>query len=156
METVTVSRSFQNDLEAMVAYCRTMKSRENWPGAVPSYASGYTLIYNVGMRLSAATMTDIEIDEKLDDIDQWADGTVVFRTSQRVTWPDGHADATTEYRFSPATGEAPPSLQFTYSYEPPSTKLVKTKALAEFRSGMEKVAGIYLNGLTAAALAPAN
>ena len=148
METVTVSRSFDNDLEAMVAYCRTMKSRENWPGAVPSYASGYTLIYNVGLRLSAATMTDIEIDEKLDELDHRGDGSVVFHTSQRVTWPDGHADATTEYLFRPGS---PNTLQFTYSYEPPSTKLVKTKALPEFRSGMEKVAGIYVKGLTAAA-----
>ena len=151
METVTVSRSFENDLEAMVAYCRTMKSRENWPGAVPSYASGYTLIYNVGLRLSAATMTDIEIDEKLDDIDHRGDGSVVFSTTQRVTWPDGHADATTEYLFRPGDAEHPSTLQFTYSYEPPSTKLVKTKALPEFRSGMEKVAGLYVKGLTAAA-----
>jgi hypothetical protein len=151
METVTVSRSFENDLEAMVAYCRTMKSRENWPGAVPSYASGYTLIYNVGLRLSAASMTDIEVDEKLADIEHRGDGSVAFATTQRVTWPDGHADASTEYVFSPGGAHGPNTLQFTYSYEPPSTKLVKTKALPEFRSGMEKVAGIYVKGLTAAA-----
>ena len=68
METVVVNRPFENDIEAMVAFCRTMKSREAWPGAVPSYASGDTLIYNVGMRLSAAAMTDIEIDEKMDEL----------------------------------------------------------------------------------------
>jgi hypothetical protein len=42
-------------------------------------------------------------------------------------------------------------LQFTYSYEPPSTKLVRTKALPEFRAGMEKVAKVYLKSLTAVA-----
>jgi hypothetical protein len=151
METVTVTREFSNDIEDMVSFCRTMKSREAWPGAVPSYASGYTLIYNVGMRLSAATMTDIEIDEKLLDVTQHGDGSVAFATTQRVTWPDGHADATTEYLFRPGAEGEPNTLRFTYSYEPPSTKLVRTKALPEFRAGMEKVASIYVKGLTALA-----
>jgi len=148
METVVVNRPFETDLEAMVSFCRTMKSREAWPGAVPSYARGSNLVYNVGLRLSAAAMTDIEIDEKLDEVTHSADGSAVFHSTQRVTWPDGHADATTEYLFRPGTDGGPNTLQFTYSYEPPSTKLVKTKALPEFRTGMEKVAGIYLKGLS--------
>jgi hypothetical protein len=151
METVVVNRAFTNDIENMVAFCRTMKSREAWPGAVPSYARADNLVYNVGMRLSAATMTDIEIDEKLDKVDHLGDGAVVFHTTQRVTWPTGHADASTEYLFRPGTDGEPNTLQFSYSYEPPSTKLVKTKALPEFHAGMQKVAGIYLKSLTAVA-----
>jgi hypothetical protein len=151
METVSATRTFDGDVEAMVQYCRTMKSRENWPGAVPSYASGYTLIYNVGMNLSGAAIVDIEVDEKLGEIEHLTDGGVRFATTQRVTWPTGHADATTDYLFIPADDTAPSTLRFTYSYEPPSTKLVKTKALPAFHAGMEAVAGSYLKGLVKSA-----
>jgi hypothetical protein len=147
METVIATRAFDTDVEAMVNYCRSMRSRENWPGAVPSYAGGHTLIYNVGMNLTGAAIVDIEIDEKLGEIEHRPDGAVHFRTTQRVTWPTGHADATTDYLFTPAEDGVPNTLQFTYSYEPPSTKLVKTKALPAFHAGMEAVAGIYVKGL---------
>jgi hypothetical protein len=148
METVVVTRSFDGDVAAMVEYCRTMKARENWPGATPQYASGYTLVYTVGMNLTGAAMVDIEIDEKLEEVVPGDDGTVTFRATQRVTWPTGHADATADYKFTPADDGVPNMLQFTYSYDPPSTKLVKTKALPAFHAGMETVAGIYVKGLT--------
>jgi hypothetical protein len=151
METVTVVRPFERDIEDMVSFCRTMKSREAWPGAVPSYAGGQSLVYNVSLHLSAATLTDIEIDEKLNEVTKNGDGSVAFGSTQRVTWPTGHADASTEYLFRPGAAGEPNTLQFTYSYEPPSTKLVKTKALPEFRAGMEKVATVYLKSLTAVA-----
>jgi|GEM_PF-3686216 len=151
METVVVTRGFEGDVEQMVSFCRTMKSREYWPGAVPSYASGYTLIYNVGLRLTGATLTDIEIDEKLGEVEHLDEGAVRFRTTQRVTWPAGHADATTEYLFTPGEDDVPNTLQFTYAYEPPSTKLVKTRALPAFHAGMEAVAGIYVKALVKSA-----
>jgi hypothetical protein len=147
METVVATRTFDGDVKSLVEYCRTMRSRENWPGAVPSYESGYTLIYTVGMNLSGAAFVDIEIDEKLGEVEERSDGSVRFATTQRVTWPTGHADANTDYLFTPGEDGVPNTVQFTYRYEPPSTKLVKTKALPAFHAGMEAVAAIYLKGL---------
>lgn len=150
METVVSTRTFDGEVKTMVEYCRSMQSRQNWPGAVPSYESGYTLIYTVGMNLTGAAFVDIEIDEKLGEVQELPDGSMRFDTTQRVTWPTGHADATTEYLFTPGEDGIPNTLQFTYNYEPPTTKLVKTKALPAFHAGMATVAGIYLKGLTKA------
>ncbi|MGQ0467869.1 MAG: hypothetical protein ACT4QG_21445 [Sporichthyaceae bacterium] len=146
METVTVSRTFAGDLDKFVDYTRRLDSRRSWPGSVLEYEQGDTLHYGVGMRLKGATMTDIHIEERLGDVEHLEGGGIQYSATQRVLWPDGHADAIVEYVFSAGAG-AEHSVQFTYSYPPPSTKLVKTKALPEFHAGMEKVAGFYLKKL---------
>jgi hypothetical protein len=149
VDTVTVSRTFDSDLEGMVARCRSLGSREVWPGAVPEWETPEKLYYQVSMRLKAATMTDIDLEETLGPVEHEGDE-LVFRTTQRCTWPDGVADGSTEYRFTPG---APHRIQLTYAYEPPTTKLVKTKDLPRFRDAMERVVGTYLDALTDAAVA---
>ena len=145
METVTARRTFDSDLSAMVARCRTLDSRKLWPGAVLSYGRPDTLGYTLAMRLKkVGTMTDLEIEEKLGPVEE-AQGAQEFKVAQRLTWPDGHADAQGHYRFVPGT---PNTIEFTYLYEPPSTKLIKTKELPAFHSSMELVIGKYLERLT--------
>ena len=145
MDTVTVTRSFEGDLDDMVQRCRSLDSRRFWPGSVLMGGAGSTLFYQVSMRLKAATMTDIDIEETMSEVVRRTDGGAAFTTSQRCTWPDGVAVGDTEYVFSPDG-----TLTFTYRYEPPSTKLVKSKQLPAFHEGMHKVAQRYLDGLTAA------
>lgn len=147
MESVTVSKPFEGDLRAMVDRCRTLDSRKLWPGAQLMGGGADTLYYMASMRLKAAAMTDIDIEEKLAPVEEASGGGQVFRTTQRISWPDGVAIGETEYLFTPGS---PNTLTFTYRYEAPSTKLVKSKALPAFREGMEKVARRYVDSLTAA------
>jgi hypothetical protein len=145
VDSVTVSTAFEGDLREMVDRCRSLDSRACWPGSVLMAGKGDTLYYQVSMRLKAATMTDIDLEEKLSEVQQTTDGGLRFTTTQRCTWPDGVAQGDTEYVFSPGS---PNNLTFTYRYEPPSTKLVKSKQLPAFHEGMEKVATRYLDRLT--------
>lgn len=149
METVTATQNFSGNLDEFVAYTRTLSSRTNWPGAVLEYEQPDALHYSVGLRLKGAAITDIHIEDKLGEIERLEDGAVVYSTTQKVLWPAGHADAITEYRFTPGA-DGTHTVEFTYSYPPPSTKLVKTKALPDFRAGMEKVSGGYLKKLVKA------
>ena len=142
MDSVTVSKSYVGSRDEMVARCRTLESRRNWPGAQLLSGAASTLYYQVSMRLKAATMTDIDIEETMSPVQERPDGSSAFTTSQRCTWPDGVALGETEYVVTDDT------VTFTYRYEPPSTKLVKTKALPAFHEGMQKVAERYLAGLT--------
>jgi hypothetical protein len=144
VDTVVRTTTFTSDLEEMVSRCRSLQGRMCWPGAVPSWETHETLYYQVSMRLKSATMTDIDIEERLTPLETTGDG-VLFRTAQRCTWPDGVADAETEYRFSSGS---PNNLQLTYSYAAPSTKLVRTKDLKAFHAGMERVVSVYLDALT--------
>ena len=148
METVSATSEFSGDVNEMVERCRSLESRECWPGAVPGMSVGTRIIYEVGLRLKAATMTDIEIDEHVAEPEHLDDGTLRVRTTQRVTWPDGHEDATTEYLFVPGTPFN--KLQFTYTYETPSKKLVKPKERPKFHQAMERVAQRYVANLTKA------
>jgi hypothetical protein len=149
MNTVVVSRTFVGDLDAMVEYTRSLKSRLNWPGAVLEHEMAGTLSYQVGMRIQAAVMTDVKVEERLNPVDQLDDGAVRFTTAHRILWPDGQiADAITEYLFVRGTGGEPHTLRFSYSYPPPSTKVVRTKELPAFHSAMEKVSSRYLEKLT--------
>jgi hypothetical protein len=145
METVSATSEFTGDIREMVDRCRSLESRECWPGAVPGMSAGTRIIYGVAMRLQAATMTDIEIDEHVDEPEELDDGSLRLRTTQRVTWPDGHEDATTEYLFAPGS---PNTLQFTYSYATPGKKLVKPKERPKFHQAMERVAQRYVANLT--------
>jgi hypothetical protein len=149
METVSVSRPFSTDLPKMQARCRSLDSRLSWPGTVAQWETGSTLYYEVGMRLSPATLTDVTVTEELGP-DEVVPGGTAFRTKQRVTWPEGTADAQAEYRFTPGS---PNAVQLTYSYDPPSTSLVKAKHLPAFRVAMEKVVARYLDDLTGATVA---
>src|SRR5581483_10235835 len=102
METVSATTEFTGAIHEMVDRCRTLQSRGDcWPGALPRMAVGNRLVYGVSMRLKAATMTDIEIDETVDEPEESDDGSIRLRTIQRVTWPDGHEDAMTEYLSPP-------------------------------------------------------
>ena len=144
METVSATSEFTGDIQEMVAFCRSLQSRDCWPGAVPGMSAGTRIIYGVAMRLQAATMTDIEIDEHVNEPEELDDGSLRVRTTQRVTWPDGHEDAMTEYLFVPGT---PNTLQFTYGYGTPGKKLVKPKERPKFHSAMERVAKRYVTNL---------
>ena len=146
METVSATSEFTGDIREMVDRCRSLESRECWPGAVPGMSVGTRIIYGVSMRLQAATMTDIEIDEHVDEPEELNDGSLRVRTTQRVTWPDGHEDATTEYLF--VAGAPSNTLQFSYSYETPGKKLVKPKDRPKFHSAMQRVAERYVANLT--------
>jgi hypothetical protein len=146
METVSATSEFPGDIHEMVDRCRSLQSRECWPGAVPGMSAGARIIYGVAMRLQAATMTDIEIDEHVEEPEELEDGTLRLRTTQRVTWPDGHEDAMTEYLFTPGTPNN--TLRFTYTYDTPGKKLVKPKERPKFRSAMERVAQRYVANLT--------
>jgi hypothetical protein len=146
METVSATSEFTGDIREMVDRCRSLKSRECWPGAVPGMSAGPRLIYGVAMRLQAATMTDIEIDEHIDEPEELDDGSLRVRTTQRVTWPDGHEDAMTEYLFVP--GAPNNTLQFSYTYGTPGKKLVKAKDRPKFHSAMKRVAERYVTNLT--------
>ena len=146
METVSATSEFTGDIREMVDRCRSLQSRECWPGAVPGMSAGPRLIYGVAMRLQAATMTDIEIDEHINEPEELDDGSLRVRTTQRVTWPDGHEDAMTEYLFVP--GAPNNTLQFSYTYGTPGKKLVKPKDRPKFNSAMERVAQRYVANLT--------
>ena len=146
METVSATSEFSGDIHEMVDRCRSLQSRECWPGAVPGMSAGTRIIYGVAMRLQAATMTDIEIDEHVDEPEELDDGSLRVRTTQRVTWPDGHEDATTEYLFVPGTPNN--TLKFTYAYVTPSKKLVKPKERPRFHHAMQRVAERYVANLT--------
>ena len=146
METVSATSEFTGDIHQMVDRCRSLQSRDCWPGAVPGMSVGTRMIYGVAMRLQAATMTDIEIDEQVHEPEELDDGALRIRTTQRVTWPDGHEDAMTEYLFTP--GVPNHTLQFTYTYATPSKKLVKPKERPKFHSAMQRVAQRYVANLT--------
>lgn len=151
METVAVTHGFHGDLESMVEFTRTLDSRANWPGAVLEYEEADdTLYYGVGMRLNAATMTDVTVEEKLGDVDRLEGGEIRYTAVHRILWPEGHADGIVEYLFRPGRDGGSNYLRFTYSYTPPSTKLVKIKELPAFRLAMEKVSTRYLDKLTRA------
>ena len=107
METVTASQKFSGNLDEFVAYTRTLSSRTNWPGAVLEYEQPDTLHYSVGLRLKGAAITDIHIEDKLGEVERLEDGAIVYSTTQKVLWPAGHADAITEYRFTPRRGRDP-------------------------------------------------
>lgn len=147
MDVVTVSKQFEGSVEEMAKRCRTLDSRKAWPGSVLMGGGGATLYYQVSMRLKAAAMTDIDIEEKQGDLETRPDGTLAFATVQRVSWPDGTATGETEYVFSPGS---PNTLTYTYRYEPPPAKLVKAKALPGFHDGMQKVVDRYVGKLTTA------
>lgn len=151
MDSVSVERTFTATLDEFVAFTRTLNSRKCWPGSVLEYEEPHTLHYGVGMRLSAAMMTDISVVDSLGEVERLEEGEIRYSTTQKVLWPDGHADAITEYVFIPGRNGTENTVRFTYSYPPPSTKLVKTKALPAFHDAMEKVAGRYLKSLVAAA-----
>lgn len=146
VHTVTATRPFAGPLEDMVARCRKLESRSCWPGTTGQWETGPTLYYDVAMRLSPATLTDITVTEQLGPVQETADG-ALFRTVQRVTWPHGTADAEAEYRF---VAGSPNTLTVTYGYEAPSTKLVKAKQLPAFQGAMERVVDRYLQELTGA------
>jgi len=147
METVSATTEFTGAIHEMVDRCRTLQSRGDcWPGALPRMAVGNRLVYGVSMRLKAATMTDIEIDETVDEPEESDDGSIRLRTIQRVTWPDGHEDAMTEYLFTP--GAPNHSLHFSYTYGTPGKKLVKPKERPNFHHAMERVAQRYVANLT--------
>lgn len=150
MDSVSVERTFSGELDDFVAFTRTLNSRKCWPGSVLEYEEPAILHYGVGMRLKAASMTDISVVDRLGEVERLEEGEVRYSTTQRVLWPEGYADAITEYVFIPGeNGEN--TVRFTYTYAAPSTKLVKTKALPAFHDAMEKVAGRYLKSLVAAA-----
>jgi hypothetical protein len=145
LDTVVASRSFEGNLDALVAYCRTLNSRMNWPGAVLEWEQRGTLHYTVGMRLKAATMTDVQVEEKLFDVERKDNGVVRFETFQRCTWPHGHADARTDYLFVPGT---PNTIQIAYTYDAPSATLIKGRELPAFHEAMQRVVDAYLAKLT--------
>lgn len=147
MKTVNVSIGFDGDLHETAERCQTLDSRKNWPGAVLMGGGGERLFYQVSMRLKAAMMTDIDIEENQSAVTEREDGSLSFTTTQQVTWPDGQAAAETEYVFAPGGPGGSGTLTFTYRYEPPPSKLVKKKALPDFHVGMEKVATRYVKGL---------
>lgn len=149
MDTVVVTRQFGGDFDSMVEYTRSLKSRLNWPGAVLEHDHHGSLCYQVGMRLKAAVMTDVNVEERVGPVDRLEDGTTRFTSAHRVLWPDGlHADAIAEYLFLPGLDGAPHTLRFTYSFPPPSTKVVRTRELPAFHDAMERVAIRYLDQLT--------
>jgi hypothetical protein len=147
MDTVVTTKPFDAPLEAMVSYCRSLSSREKcWPGAQGNLESQGTLYYQLAMHLKAATITDLDVEEILGP-EEVTEGGVVFSSTWRLTWPKGIGKSISEYRF---TAGSPNTLQFTYSYEPPSTDLIKTKNLPKFHSAMEHVAGRYVEKLAEA------
>src|SRR5262245_12962875 len=116
METIVITRTFDGDLDEMVGYARSLKSRLNWPGANLEFERpGSTLGYNVGMRLQAAAMTDVSIEETLSDVEYLDSGEVMFSTVNKGLWPDGHMTVVAEYSFIPGGEGAPNSLRYTYS-----------------------------------------
>lgn len=149
METIVVTRTFTSDLDDMVAYARSLDSRRNWPGAVLEFEQAGKLSYNVGMRLKSATMTDIAIEETLSDVERLDTGDVVFSTENRGLWPDGVMTCLAEYRFLPGREGEPNTLRYSYTYPPPSSKLVKSKQLPGFNAAMERVCTRFVEGLLA-------
>jgi hypothetical protein len=149
VETIVCSRSFDSDLRAMVDRCRSLDSRELWPGVVPDANLPNALYYTIGIRLKSASMTDMQVEERLGPEEQEGDA-IVFASAHRCTWPDLVVNAESEYRFHPGS---PNVLQFTYRYDNPGSKIVKGKDLPAFRGALEKVIGRYLDRLTSAVLA---
>lgn len=147
---VVVSRNFDGEMEGMVAFTRSLSSRTSWPGAQLEAELGDTLYYGVGMRLRGAAMTDITVKEELSEVEHLPDGEVRYTTTQRITWPEDHGDAVTEYRFIPGDPGEPNTLQFSYTYATPSTKLVKPKERPAFRQAMLAVSNRYLKNLSKA------
>jgi hypothetical protein len=136
-------------MDEMVARCRSLVSRELWPGVVPDASLPGALYYTIGIRLKSARVTDMQVEEKLQPETQDGDD-VVFRSAHRCTWPDLVVDAASEYRFRPGS---PNTLQFKYSYDNPGAKIVKSKDLPAFHAALEKVIGRYLDLLTSAVVA---
>ena len=64
METVVVNRPFENDIEAMVAFCRTMKSREAWPGAVPALLLLAITVLGGALRLYRYDALSLWLDDR--------------------------------------------------------------------------------------------
>jgi hypothetical protein len=110
--------------------------------------SDTTLYYQLGMQLKAATITDLDVEEVLSPVETTADG-ASFTSTWRLTWPDGVGNSTSLYAFRAGT---PNTLEFTYSYDAPSTDLIKTKNLPKFHSAMEHIAKRYLDRLTESVL----
>jgi hypothetical protein len=148
MDTVVASRSFEGNLDALVAYCRTLNSRINWPGAVLEWEQRGKLFYTVGMRLKPATMTDVQVEEKLFDVERRDNGVVRFETFQQCTWPHGKVEARADYLFVPGVNGAPNTMQLAYTYETPTGGLIKSRELPAFHEAMQRVVDAYLAKLT--------
>jgi len=151
MEAVVARADFAGDPENLLAFVRSLDSRTSWPGAQLQYQHGDHLIYGVSMRLRGAALTDITIDEEVGAVQRREDGALYLRTAQQVTWPDGNADGLTEYLVLPQPESGTHALQFTYAYARPSSKLVKSKHLSEFKEGMQVVSNRYVSNLVKAA-----
>lgn len=151
MESIVVERSFDSDLDSLVERCRRLESRSLWPGATPDAELPDTLYYTLGIRLKAAELTDMAVEEKVGPVERDGDVTA-FRCAHRCTWPDLVVDASSEYRF---TAGQPNRVTLVYSYENPGPKVVKPKNLGEFRQALEKVIGRYLDRIVGASVPPA-
>jgi hypothetical protein len=150
MNSLTCSTTFDSSLDAMVDYCRSLVSRERcWPGALGNHESDSKLYYQLAMQLNAATITDLDVEEVLSPVEKTPDG-VSFTSTWRLTWPDGVGNSVSVYAFHAGT---PNTLEFTYSYDAPSTDLIKTKNLPKFHSAMEHIANRYLERLTDSVIA---
>jgi hypothetical protein len=117
----------------------------NWPGAVLDVEQRGSLHYSVAVRLTPATMTDVQVEEKLFDVERRENGVVRFETIQRCTWPDGQAEARADYLFVPGT---PNLIQIAYTYEVPSAALADPRDLKAFHEAMQRVVDAYLTKLT--------
>lgn len=149
MRSLTCSTTFDSSLDAMVDYCRSLDSRERcWSGALANHESESTLYYQLAMKLKAASITDLDVEEVLSPVEKTAD-TVSFKSTWRLTWPDGVGNSISQYTFRAGS---PNTLEFSYSYDAPSTDLIKTKNLPKFHSAMEHIAKRYLDKLTESVL----
>lgn len=148
MESITVTRPFEVELSSMVQRCRHLEARALWPGASVDAELPQTLYYTLGIRLKAAELTDVAVEEKLGPV-ELEGGDTVFRCTHRCTWPDLVVNATSEYRFPAGPTQ---QLRFTYAYERPGPKIVKPKNLAAFHQALERVIGRYLDRLTASSV----
>lgn len=143
MESTTHTQTFDSDLQEMVQWCRTLDSREQWPGTTTMGRRENKLSYMISIRIKSGSMADADTEEIVGPVSE-SGGVVEFTTEQTCIWPEGVNHNSTRYRFTPG---APNTLEFTYSYETPTTKLVKTKNLPAFRGSMAKVVGIYVDKL---------
>jgi hypothetical protein len=147
MEAIVTTQTFDSDLEAMVAFTRTLDSRQLWPGSTPDRVEEDTLHYGVGMQLDGAPATELHVEEAMSPVVRLANGQIRFTAKMRTSWPTGHTDVEIEYVFTPGEDGAPHSMQYTYRYEMPDTSLLTPEQRPAFHQGLRWVSGAYLKAV---------
>lgn len=80
----------ERPLDEAVEWCRSVNSREGWPGFVRALTQGNSqLIFELDMRARGAEPALLTVEEHSGPVNRAADGAASFESALRWSWPRG-------------------------------------------------------------------